>query len=73
MENYELASAAPSAHARTPMQALTPNMHALSRAESRNRSAAVGRQNPTIDQVMVEERAAAFTKRSIKTSPNFPG
>ena len=28
---------------------------------------------PTIDQVMVEERAAAFAKRSIKTGPNSPG
>src|SRR5215212_283241 len=28
---------------------------------------------PTIDQVMVEERAAAFTKRSIKTSAKLQG
>src|SRR5690349_23677314 len=28
---------------------------------------------PTIDQVMVEERAAAFTKRSIKTSAKLAG
>src|SRR5436305_6554554 len=28
---------------------------------------------PTIDQVMVEERAAAFTKRSIKTSAKLEG
>src|SRR6185295_4340413 len=28
---------------------------------------------PTIDQVMVEERAASFTKRSIKTSAKLDG
>src|SRR3954465_10427187 len=28
---------------------------------------------PTVDQVMVEERAAAFTKRSIKTSAKLAG
>src|SRR4029077_10130962 len=28
---------------------------------------------PTIDQVMIEERAAAFTKRSIKTSAKLEG
>ncbi|MGB0582603.1 MAG: deoxyribose-phosphate aldolase, partial [Limisphaerales bacterium] len=28
---------------------------------------------PTVDQVMVEERAAAFTKRSIKTSAKLSG
>src|SRR3954447_9782092 len=31
------------------------------------------RPSPTIDQVMVEERAAAFTKRSIKTSAKLEG
>ena len=28
---------------------------------------------PTVDQVMVEERAASFTKRSIKTSAKLAG
>jgi len=28
---------------------------------------------PTVDQVMIEERAAAFTKRSIKTSAKLAG
>lgn len=35
--------------------------------------AAVTAPGPTIDQVMVEERAAAFTKRSIKTSAKLSG
>src|SRR6202171_4612527 len=56
-----------------PMQALSSNMHALARAESRNGSAAAGRLTPTIDQIMVEERAAAFAKRSIKTSAKLAG
>ena len=34
---------------------------------------AARREFPTIDQVMVEERAAAFTKRSIKTSAKLAG
>ena len=29
--------------------------------------------SPTIDQVMVEERAASFTKRSIKSSAKLAG
>ncbi|HEY1582965.1 MAG TPA: hypothetical protein VGF73_07700, partial [Chthoniobacterales bacterium] len=28
---------------------------------------------PTVDQVMIEERAAAFTKRSVKTSAKLAG
>src|SRR5882757_5880288 len=57
----------------TPMQALSSNMHALARAESRNGLAAIGRLNLNIDQIMVEERAAAFGKRSIKTSAKLAG
>src|SRR3982074_782597 len=57
----------------TPMQALSSKMHALSRAESRNGLAAIGRLNLSIDQIMVEERAAAFGKRSIKTSAKIEG
>jgi deoxyribose-phosphate aldolase len=55
------------------MQALSSKMHALSRAESRNGPAAIGRLNLSIDQIMVEERAAAFAKRSIKTSAKLAG
>src|ERR1700736_5523309 len=57
----------------TPMPALSSNMHALARAESRNGLAALGRLNLNVDQVMVEERAAAFAKRSIKTSAKLAG
>src|SRR5580704_1820266 len=32
-----------------------------------------GQPLPTVDQVMVEERAAAFTKRSIKTTAKLSG
>lgn len=55
------------------MSASSSNMHALTRAENRNGSAAAGRVNCTIDQIMVEERAAAFGKRSIKTSAKLSG
>jgi len=48
-------------------------MHVLVRGESRNGASASGRVNCTIDQVMVEERAAAFGKRSIKTSAKLSG
>src|SRR5438034_5905116 len=57
----------------TPMQALSSKMHARARAESGSGSAALGRLNLTIDQIMVEERAAAFAKRSIKTSAKLSG
>ena len=40
---------------------------------SRAGGAASPAASPTIDQVMVEERAAAFTKRSLKTSAKFAG
>src|SRR6185503_13959515 len=56
-----------------PMQALSSKMHTLARAESRNGAAASGPMNLSVDQVMVEERAAAFAKRSIKTSAKLSG
>src|SRR5580693_8501321 len=43
---------------------------ALSKAEKPRQT---GLALPTVDQVMVEERAAAFTKRSIKTSAKLAG
>jgi deoxyribose-phosphate aldolase len=48
-------------------------MHTLARAESRNETPADARLNGTIDQIMVEERAAAFTKRSIKGPAKLAG
>jgi deoxyribose-phosphate aldolase len=56
-----------------PMQASISNMHALVRPENRNESCATGRLGNTIDQIMVEERAAGFGKRSIKTSAKLAG
>src|SRR6476469_9962876 len=56
-----------------PMQALSSKMHAPARTKSRNGSSAVSILNLSIDQVMVEERAAAFGKRSIKTSAKLSG
>jgi deoxyribose-phosphate aldolase len=56
-----------------PMQASTSNMHALVRPENRNGSSATERLGNPIDQIMVEERAAAFSKRSIKTSAKLAG
>src|SRR4029077_19242368 len=44
---------------------------ALPRVEKSSRQ--TGRPLPTVDQIMVEERAAAFTKRSIKTSAKLAG
>ena len=44
---------------------------ALSKAEKPSRQ--TGLSLPTVDQVMVEERAAGFTKRSIKTSTKLAG
>ena len=44
---------------------------ALPKAEKPSRQ--TGRPLPTVDQIMVEERAAAFTKRSIKTSAKLAG
>ena len=48
-------------------------MQLLSSTNRRNGSGASTRPVPTIDQVMVEERAAAFGKRSIKTSAKLDG
>jgi deoxyribose-phosphate aldolase len=48
-------------------------MHALARAESRNGASADVLLSSTVDQIMVEERAAAFTKRSIKGSAKLAG
>src|SRR5690348_4709355 len=44
---------------------------ALPKAEKPSRQ--TGRSLPTVDQIMVEERAASFTKRSIKTSAKLAG
>jgi deoxyribose-phosphate aldolase len=48
-------------------------MKALSNSNRRLGSAVAERPIPTIDQVMVEERAGAFAKRSIKTSAKLEG
>jgi deoxyribose-phosphate aldolase len=48
-------------------------MHAPARAESGNGSSDEGPLSRTVDQIMVEERAAAFTKRSIKGSAKLTG
>ena len=48
-------------------------MQLLSSTNRRNGAAAALPMVPTIDQVMVEERAAAFGKRSIKTSAKLEG
>ena len=48
-------------------------MKVLSSSSRRSVSATLSEPIPTIDQVMVEERAAAFGKRSIKTSAKLQG
>lgn len=48
-------------------------MHTRARAESRNGISAGGDLRPTIDQITVEERAAAFGKRSLKASAKLAG
>jgi deoxyribose-phosphate aldolase len=48
-------------------------MHGPARAESRNDSGGADPLNFPIDQIMVEERAAAFGKRSIKKSAKLSG
>jgi deoxyribose-phosphate aldolase len=55
------------------MQALPSKMHGRARAESRNGSATIDPLRVPIDQIMAEERAAAFGKRSIKTSAKLSG
>src|ERR1700677_2447856 len=49
------------------------NMNASVLRESRPSSAALHFSAPTVDAVMAEERAASFTKRSIKTSAKLAG
>src|SRR2546429_444817 len=56
-----------------PMQALSPKMHALARAESGSGSPALGPLNLTIDQIMVEERGAASAKSRIKPPAKHSG
>jgi deoxyribose-phosphate aldolase len=56
-----------------PMDALASKMHGLARAESRNGLGAIEPPSITVDQVMVEERAASFAKRSIKGSAKLSG
>ena len=53
-------------------EALSSNMHAARRAESRNGTSANQPACP-VDQIGVEERAAAFTKRSLKGSAKLAG
>src|SRR5271154_448746 len=48
-------------------------MNAIALSPARRPSRQSGLALPTVDQVMVEERAAAFTKRSIKTSAKLAG
>jgi deoxyribose-phosphate aldolase len=48
-------------------------MNTLALSKNRNGRSPSSGQIPTIDQVMVEERAAAFAKRSIKTSAKLAG
>ena len=48
-------------------------MNTLALSKNRNGRSPSSGQIPTIDQIMVEERAAAFAKRSIKTSAKVAG
>jgi deoxyribose-phosphate aldolase len=48
-------------------------MKTIARFESARRERNTPRPAPVIDQVMTEERAAAFTKRNIKTSTKLAG
>jgi deoxyribose-phosphate aldolase len=48
-------------------------MKTIARFESARRERNTPLPAPVIDQVMVEERAAAFAKRSIKTSTKLAG
>src|SRR2546430_14217090 len=48
-------------------------MKTIARFETARRERNAPRPAPVIDQVMAEERAAAFAKRSIKTSANLAG
>src|ERR1700683_3442896 len=48
-------------------------MTAITLSRAANSPRQTGLSLPTVDQIMVEERAAAFTKRSIKTSAKLAG
>ena len=48
-------------------------MNAIALPKAQKMSRQTGLPLPTVDPVMVEERAAAFTKRSIKTSAKLAG
>src|SRR6202000_1993753 len=48
-------------------------MRAIALPKSQKPSRQTGLGLPTVDQIMVEERAAAFTKRSIKTGAKLAG
>src|ERR1700755_1260367 len=48
-------------------------MNAIAPVRAAKPSRTAGLPLPTVDQIMVEERAAAFTKRSIKTSAKLSG
>ena len=48
-------------------------MKSLANGKSATRARAPQRAAPVVDQVMVEERAGAFAKRSIKTSAKLQG
>jgi deoxyribose-phosphate aldolase len=52
------------------VKALTPHSRSLLKTPARKRSRW---RAPSVDQVMAEERAAAFTRRSIKTSAKLAG
>ena len=55
------------------MPSSSSNMHTLAWAESRNGASTDDPLSCPVDQIMVEERAAAFTKRSIKGSAKLAG
>src|SRR5207248_1341501 len=57
----------------TKAKARERRMKSLTRARNGNTSAPAEWNRPSVDQTMVEERAAAFAKRSIKTSAKLAG
>jgi deoxyribose-phosphate aldolase len=52
---------------------LAPALKALPSTNNRHNALRERWQIPSVDQIMIEERAAAFTKRSIKTSAKLAG
>ncbi len=58
---------------RLPPKSLPCNFSAMTTGAPAKRFQAMRESVPTIDQVMVEERAASFTKRSIKTTAKMAG